>query len=311
MVDCAEDLSHIWDARDVDALHRTRIREPRMLDRESTLRREGELGLECPVLESDLMGMNGEDKPFYKHGSVGVHPDSGECASVRHTAVHRHSAESVSALIQRYEAGNWSAGHTNSPQRVPGGANSETLAKESPTSIMNDTCGSTDNHVSHATLLHENAQLRMQLDAAQSFKRIDPVQSAAHPTDAAPVEPTGGDESQVFDRFAKIITNAVTNALSGVSFIACSDGRFRAQICPAFADSVLPVVVGHDVLDDDPSEIDDEPDWLKDAAMRIVQLDTPVQPEAVAHSQATCRNDVLSTGLASVRTVFTNSSPSL
>ena len=54
MVDCAEDLSHIWDARDVDALHRTRIREPIMLDRESTLRRGGELGLECPVLESDL-----------------------------------------------------------------------------------------------------------------------------------------------------------------------------------------------------------------------------------------------------------------
>ena len=67
MVDCAEDLSHIWDARDVDALHRTRIREPIMLDHESTLRRGGELGLECPVLESDLMGMNGEDKPFYKH----------------------------------------------------------------------------------------------------------------------------------------------------------------------------------------------------------------------------------------------------
>ena len=68
MVDCAEDLSHIWDARDVDALHRTRIREPRMLDRESTLRRGGELGLECPVLESDLMGMNGENKlSFYKN----------------------------------------------------------------------------------------------------------------------------------------------------------------------------------------------------------------------------------------------------
>ena len=44
-----------------------------MLDRESILRRGGELELECPDLGSDLMGNNGESKlSYYKHGSVGV-----------------------------------------------------------------------------------------------------------------------------------------------------------------------------------------------------------------------------------------------
>ena len=43
-----------------------------MLDRESILRRGGELELECPDLGSDLMGNNGESKlSYYKHGSVG------------------------------------------------------------------------------------------------------------------------------------------------------------------------------------------------------------------------------------------------
>ena len=39
-----------------------------MLDRESILRRGGELELECPDLGSDLMGKNGESKlSYYKH----------------------------------------------------------------------------------------------------------------------------------------------------------------------------------------------------------------------------------------------------
>ena len=39
-----------------------------MLDRESILRRGGELELECPDLGSDLMGNNGESKlSYYKH----------------------------------------------------------------------------------------------------------------------------------------------------------------------------------------------------------------------------------------------------
>ena len=49
-----------------------RVREPRMLDRKSILRRGGELELECPDLGSDLMGNNGESKLsyyklYYKH----------------------------------------------------------------------------------------------------------------------------------------------------------------------------------------------------------------------------------------------------
>ena len=36
-----------------------------MLDRESILRRRGELELECPDLGSDLMGNNGESKLSY------------------------------------------------------------------------------------------------------------------------------------------------------------------------------------------------------------------------------------------------------
>ena len=36
-----------------------------MLDRESILRRGGELELECPDLGSDLMGNNGESKLSY------------------------------------------------------------------------------------------------------------------------------------------------------------------------------------------------------------------------------------------------------
>ena len=36
-----------------------------MLDRESILRRGGELELECPDLGSDLMGKNGESKLSY------------------------------------------------------------------------------------------------------------------------------------------------------------------------------------------------------------------------------------------------------
>ena len=56
-----------------------------MLDRESILRRGGELELECPNLGSDLMGKNGESKlSYYKHGSVGVRSDAGEYASARH-----------------------------------------------------------------------------------------------------------------------------------------------------------------------------------------------------------------------------------
>ena len=40
-----------------------------MLDRESILRRGGELELECPDLGSDLMGKNGESKlSYYKQG---------------------------------------------------------------------------------------------------------------------------------------------------------------------------------------------------------------------------------------------------
>ena len=59
-----------------------------MLDRESILRRGGELELECPDLGSDLMGNNGESKlSYYKHGSVGVRSDSGEYASA-HVTLH-------------------------------------------------------------------------------------------------------------------------------------------------------------------------------------------------------------------------------
>ena len=77
-----------------------------MLDRESILRRGGELELECPDLGSDLMGNNGESKlSYYKHGSGGVRSDSGAYASARHTALHRQATESsVSRLIRFFEA---------------------------------------------------------------------------------------------------------------------------------------------------------------------------------------------------------------
>ena len=44
-----------------------------MFDRESILRRGGELELECPDLGSDLMGKNGESKlSYYKQAQMSV-----------------------------------------------------------------------------------------------------------------------------------------------------------------------------------------------------------------------------------------------
>ena len=49
-----------------------------MLDRESILRRGGELELECPDLGSDLMGKNGESKlSYYKQRPTWLVLDSG------------------------------------------------------------------------------------------------------------------------------------------------------------------------------------------------------------------------------------------
>ena len=257
-----------------------------MLDRESILRRGGELELECPDLGSDLMGNNGESKlSYYKHGSVGVRSDSGAYASARHTALHRQATESsLSRLVRFFQAAKQPTSRI-SPNTVLYATNqpAEPVVSAKKQVIDSNVMVIGNEH---------NALLRQQL---AWHPPCSATAGCCVPFEMQPPEVTIITEQPAISA-ESLMQTSITTSLASVIATALSNGEMvHIEFTPTADGGISATIDGGTtplVLPDEPTinptqGVDNEPDRLRDAAVYLQFLiDTAQEPEPMQPPQA-------------------------